>query len=316
MARFCKVAWDLIRRLKRSRRETAGLFALFVFLCYWAFADVMVYGLTQAARTPLVTTPAAFGLEYEAVEFPSREDGVPLRGWLLGDPGAGPAVLIVHGLASNRSARPGIEVARFLRDAGAAVLLFDLRAHGESGGDLVSGGFYERRDLLGAYDFVIARGGAPGRVGAIGFSMGGAVALIGAAEEPGIAAVVADGAFADVEDLIANETALMTPFPRWVVPLFMPAMKLVAQIRHGIDLGHVVPEESVAELGYPVLVIHGGADDRIPGEHGRRLHAAAPAGSDLWSVPDVHHAGVYESNPGAYADRVVGYFRARLWGTD
>jgi pimeloyl-ACP methyl ester carboxylesterase len=196
------------------------------------------------------------------------------------------------------------------------VLLFDLRAHGESDGSRVSGGYFERRDVLGAYEFLVERGAAPGSVGVLGRSMGAGIAIMAAAQETGIAAVVADSPFAAVDDLIAQETARKTPIPKGIVPVFLPAAKLFASTLYAIDLGELVPEDDVTRLAYPVLVIHGEADERIPASHGRRVHEGAPAGSELWLLPGVDHADAFLEQPEAYVERVVGYFGVRLGGLD
>src|SRR5207244_12893906 len=75
------------------------------------------------------------------------------------------------------------------------VLLLDQRYFGRSEGRLTTLGFRERRDLGRAVDFLAARGFGP--VGVFGFSLGGAVALLAAAEDPRIRAAAAYAPFAD-----------------------------------------------------------------------------------------------------------------------
>ena len=81
------------------------------------------------------------------------------------------------------------------------VLMFDFRGHGRSEGQHVSMGYYERQDLLGAVDY-LQRWGID-RVGVMGFSMGGAVAMATAPHSEAIRAVVSDGGFACLSDAIA-----------------------------------------------------------------------------------------------------------------
>ena len=283
-----------------------------LFIAYGYIAYLMASGVTKAERNPLERNPTEFGLAYEDVEFLSRGGDVSLRGWLIGEAGDGPAVIVVHGLSTNRAHENGLRIARSLFDGGYAVLLFDLRAHGDSAGERVSGGFFEKDDMLGAYDFLVERGVSPGRVGVLGSSMGAAIALLGAPEEPGIRAVVADSSFADVQDLIASETARATIFPRWMVPVFAPGLKSVARVLYGINIGRIAPEKVVGSLGYPVLIIHGEADARIPVEHAVRLRDAAYAGSELWTLPGVEHGDVFDARPDEYVERVMAYFEGQL----
>ena len=149
-------------------------------------------------------------------------------------------------------------------------------------------------------------------MGLVGYSMGAATAVLSAAAEPGIGAVVADSPYAVVSELLAQETARRSPFPVWLTPAFIPAVKLLVNWRYGIYVGALVPEREVARLGYPVLVIHGDADARIPVRHGVRVADAGPPGSELWRVPGVEHLEAFEASPAEYVKRVTEYLDARL----
>lgn len=55
-------------------------------------------------------------------------------------------------------------------------------------------------------------------------------------------------------------------------------MKVTSRVLYGID---VAPERAASTLSYPILVIHGDADGRIPVEQSVRIHASGPAVSEL-----------------------------------
>ncbi len=310
------------KRLTRSRALRWGLPILLLLLVgfYGYVSYSMASGVTKLDRSPLEEHPTEYGLPYENVAFSPRGDewnNIVLRGWLieqerLEDPRDELTVILVHGLNSNRAGDNSLKLARRLFDRGFNVLLFDIRGHGESDGDRLSAGYFERWDVLGAYDFLVHRGASPGKVGLVGWSLGGATALLAAAEEPALRAVVADSSFADVHDLIAQETARATVFPQWIVPVFIPGMKVVSRVLYGIDVGAVVPEKAAGTLGYPILVIHGGEDSRVPAEQSVRIHTAASVGSELWLVHGSEHADAVIDAPDEYVERVDAYFRSRL----
>ena len=75
-----------------------------------------------------------------------------------------------------------------------------------------------------------------------------------------------------------------------------------------------MPQEAVKGLSYPILVIHGEGDSRIPFEHGVKVHEAAPEGSSIWLVPDVEHVDAFLTYPDEYMDRIMTYYEARLGG--
>ena len=126
--------------------------------------------LLHPARRSVVGKPPAHCVN---AELPG--DGIALRGWLCGTPLTSRGTLVVlHGVADTRlSTAPIVE--RYLA-RGFDVIAYDSRAHGESGGDTCTYGFYEKRDLQRIVDALPA-----GPVVLIGNSLGAAVAIQGAA---------------------------------------------------------------------------------------------------------------------------------------
>ncbi|MDA1095929.1 MAG: alpha/beta fold hydrolase [Chloroflexi bacterium] len=297
--------------------------SLLVVGAYFAVGWVMVSQAVAAERQPVETTPAAVGLAFDGVAFQPRGASSPeLLGWWIpidGSADAESALVLVHGVDSNR-ARDGedyLELVRGLHDRGFGLLLFDLRAHGQSGGDVVSAGVFERWDVLGALDYVTAVEGVPWeQVGVLGFSMGAASALLAAEQEPRIRAVVADSSFADVSDLVAGEVAKRTPLSSGVAAYLRPGMEILARLRYAIDLSVAKPVRAIEALDYPVLLIHSEQDERFPAEYALRLReAAADARSELWLSPTGEHSRVYKLDVGAYMDRVATYFEGRFAST-
>lgn len=303
-----------MHRILRPQVSLPALLLL-ALAAYVLVALAMVCGATGAEREPLEAHPNDFGLAYEDVRFTPRDGELRLDGWLLLGADGGPYLIFVHGIGSQRTGENVLALAaRLVQEGGYNVLLFDLRAHGLSEGSRVTAGDSERDDVLGAYDFLLGRGAEPRRVGVLGFSFGAGLAVMAAALEPGIAAVVADSPFADVRDLISQETARKTPFPKAAVPVFLPAASLLAHLLYDIDLGSLKPERDASRLEYSILVVHGEDDTRIPTSHGRRVHAGAPPGSELWILPGVEHVEAFETEPDEYVRRVLDYLAQRFGG--
>lgn len=163
--------------------------------------------------------------------------------------------------------------------------------------------------MLGAVDWLIERGYAPGSIGVLGASMGGAVALRAAALESSIGAVVADSAFADFASMIAARFTRLSGLPR----CFLPGALAIGRRFAGADLARVRPLDDAAVLrGRPVLIVHGDADPFIPVVHAQAL--AAASGASLWITRSGRHIGSYAAAPEAYAARVIGFFARHLLG--
>src|SRR5919202_5393868 len=134
-----------------------------VLLVAYGVASVYLTGLATTAERHLAEgTPADLGLAYQPVTFASPLDGIELRGWYL-PAGGQRAIVFVHGIHGNRwDTFHHIDdlIARHVR-AGFDVLTFDMRAHGESGGDRLTLGSKERFDLRSAVGLVVRRGIPP-----------------------------------------------------------------------------------------------------------------------------------------------------------
>ena len=270
---------------RRAAVAALGLIIALIAIISW----VMVAQAVVAEREPVEVTPTDYGMAYEDVTFSPRmpeeraeDDPIVLRGWWI------PYKYATgwRTIRNHRRAWAGFKPRprprhlhaphQVLRNEGFSLLLFDLRAHGESDGEVMSAGYYERFDVLGAMDVAEHRYGIPSeRIGVLGFSMGGVASLLAATEEPRLRALVIDSAYADIDDLFAAEVAERTPLPAWTLSALQPGMEIVGRIRYGIRLSALKPERFVAELDFPILFTHSDDDDRISVDHSERIATAA-----------------------------------------
>lgn len=298
----------------RRRILAAGLIALLLVFVYGA-AGVVVYriGTTVGARCES-PDPQVFTLEYETVNFPSREDNLDIRAAFIQADEDSPAVILVHGLGGCRFVPAILTAADMLHRAGYSVLMMDMRNHGESQVTTgrMAGGIHEYRDVLGAWDWLVtAQGIPPERIGLFGTSLGGAAVVIAAAEEPQVAAVWEDSSYAGVDLAIQNELAL-----RGYPGFLASAAASAGWFMDGLDLSVRSPLKSVPLLrDRPLFITHGEADKRMPVEHAYILvDALRAAGRDFepWIVPGSGHVEAIFDYPDEYESRLVAFFNASL----
>jgi len=247
-------------------------------------------------RLPWATPRSALGVPYHRIAL-RTPDGVRLAGWHVPCDDARAVAVLAHGYSSCRETM--LPYLRILRRRGFAAVLCDFRHHGLSTGDMVTLGHKEHLDLEAAV--AAARDLHPGLpVVLVGESMGAATAIKVAAADPGIAAVVADCAFARLDEPIANR--LRITFGEPLGARLAPGAAAEGARRLGVDPATVAPEEWIGRIApRPVLLVHGEADRLIPVDHARRLLAAAGDGAELWTVPGAAHARSIRTAPGAYA---------------
>ncbi|MBC7259625.1 MAG: alpha/beta fold hydrolase [Chloroflexi bacterium] len=277
--------------------------AIGIAAAVWYASDQIV----RRRRPDRTANPAEYGLEYEEVTFTS-EDGIPLRGWLIPAQEARRAVIFLHGHAGSMD--PDLKYAPWFHERGISVLMFDFRGHGRSGGRYVSMGYFERRDLLAAERFLLGRGYT--RIGVLGFSMGGAVAISGAPLSQNIRAVAADGSFVWLRDAIyegMRERGIPGAPAKCLAFL---AVKL-ADWRLGADLEEADPGLWASKVApRALLLIHGEQDPYTSTEEVRAMFASAGAPKELWVVPGAGHRNVDEVEPEAYKQKVLEFFERYL----
>ena len=289
---------------------------------YFGFSALMARGLTRVQRVRPQDTPESVGLEYESVEFPSRNDGLSLAGWLIPprvdgvqqfprDFGESRWLAIVHGHSSNRAgpATGTLGLMRGLIDHGYGVLAFDLRGCGDSEGTTSSVGYFEQMDLLGALDFLVSRGADRRRLGVLGVSLGAVVALLVCAWPGTAAAVVADSAFADLQMIMAEGASGR----RRALAVFAPGVRWMSRILYGIDVAAVSPAGAMAGSDTRALIIHGERDEKVPAFHATILaRAGSIPARDVWIAPASGHAAAYRTHPEEYVARVTAFFGETL----
>ena len=228
-------------------------------------------------RRPMTRQPARL---FDAVELDGA--GVKLKGWWFHAGERRGTLVFLHGVSDNRGTSAGIAdhfVAR-----GFDVIAYDSRAHGESGGDACTYGFYEKQDLARVLDRVETR-----PIVLMGTSMGAAIALQAAAVDRRVGAVIAVSAFSDLRTA-ATERA----------PFFASKGNIAEAFRLAEEAGKfrvddVSPMAAAAHVTAPTLVIHGGKDDETTPAHSQRIFAALQGQKRLILVPNTGHSHVIDA---------------------
>jgi uncharacterized protein len=259
--------------------------------------SVLAVGLYLASPAHRLIGPPPDIPGLQPVEIASGS-GSTLQGWLIpGAPGGG-AVLLMHGVHSDR--RSMIHRAQLLQEQGFAVLLFDFQAHGESPGKYISFGYLEGMDATAAVAFMRRR--LPGEgIGVIGVSLGGAAALLGPKPLP-VEALVLESVFPDIDAALANRlrAGIGPVLGRVFTPLLTPLFKILLPPVLGVKLEDLRPVDRIGGVTAPVLVASGTADDRTPIAEAHALFDRAPEPKRFWAVPGAGHIDLEAYAPDDY----------------
>jgi hypothetical protein len=241
------------------------------------------------------------GAPHEDVTL-TTSDGLELRGWYV--PSRNGAAVIAFPGRSGPQAQT-----RMLVRHGYGVLLFDRRGEGASDGDPNMWGWGGDRDIDAAVDFLESRPDVdPGRIGGIGLSVGGELMLQAAADNPGLAAVVSEGA--GTRSLREE----MVEYGGWSLLRDFPAL-LAKQA--GIALfADELPPPSLVDVAHrigprPALLIwapNGGNRETMNPVYQRLIGPSA----QIWAIDDARHIKGLQTHPEEYERRVVGFFDEAL----
>lgn len=271
---------------------------------YVARSNAMGFVHVPAQRPGPEHTPKDFGMmDYEDVSL-TTSDGLKLAAWYVPSKN-GAAVILQHGY---RNTRDGVmDYAQFLSKHDYGVLMIEARAHGASEGTTVSFGKQEALDVRAGLDYLLARDDVdPERIGALGVSQGAVTVILASAQYPEIRAVVADSAYASLQDEIAVGVKAFTgldPFP------FAPLIQFFAEGEAHMKASEVAPINHIAEIApRPLYLIQGGADTVIPTNSGQRLYDAASDPKELWFGETWGHSMAETIEPDEYEQRISGFF--------
>jgi len=251
------------------------------------------------------------GVEFEDVNFASFDNTRLYGWWMAAAAAAAPTVVILHGVKKNRT--DVLRAALVLRQAEFNVLVFDGRAHGSSEGRYVTYGFYERRDVESAIEWLVKEKQIDrNRVGLAGESMGAAIALQVAAHNDWIRAVWADSPFASLRRVSAEFLQRVTHLPGALLNPVVWTTMHVANYRGNFDVKAVDPLALARQIKCPVALVHGTADELIATAHSQNIFDALGGDKELWIVEGARHARSVRHVKGEYRERLARFFNDKL----
>ena len=253
---------------------------------------------------------------FEAVGFPSHDDpAIEIAATWVPSPVAedAPAIVVVHGHNGCRRHPDVLLAGGMLNRAGFAVLIPDLRDHGDSTIEdgRFAGGTDEQLDVRGALDWLATRPTPPRKIAIMGFSLGAATSTIAFGEDARFAALWEDSGFADISEAIRDELS-RNGYPTILEFGGIMAGRIVAND----DFTAFSPLEEIGQAnGRPVFITHGDADERLSVRYATALaeRVRATGGTvEPWIVPGSGHTEAIALHPDEYNQRLVGFFTSAL----
>ena len=248
---------------------------------------------------------------WQDIRMPSRF-GYSLTGTFIPNQQTTDKTLIfLHGFSESRLA--GLSYLNIYLNAGYNLLLVDSRAHGESGGQSVTWGVYEKHDVDQWVDWLRHRF-PKGTIGMHGISMGAATALLHAGlneSNKRVAFYIADSAYSDLESLLADKMSQRLQLPGNIPPQgLLPYANAVTYLRARFTFGAASPLRVVQQVTTPVLYIHGEADRLVPASMSQQLYSMTKGQRQIQLFPRADHVSSIYTDRSRYRTVVQGFARS------
>ncbi len=299
--------------MQRFLRSLPGALAVVVILSVCVSVAAVGFRVHHVTHPPrevsAVPDLGSMVSRFEEVHFRST-DGLTLGAWLVrGRPGM-PAILLCHDLGETKASLMNLAIQ--LQGAGFTLLAFDFRGHGESEGNGSTLGAAEKRDVIGAIDYLRSVKEVDGRkVGVYGVGLGAHAAVLAAADRHALKVLVLDGLYPDVSYPLVRKTYADWPFGiRYLA--FLPEAVFRAFAHEEIDrAANVLPRLREKD----VLFVAPAGDSALAVEM-QKMYASMTerpgAETNLITLPVTRIGKLYGDDAERYYRKVLEFFETRL----
>jgi len=276
----------------------AGIALATIVLLYWTVVPIGI-AILATHRPRAHVQPADLGRSYEEVTL-RTSDGLELAAWYV--PSRNGAAVISYPTRQGKLAQ-----ARMLVRHGYGVLLLDARGYDGSEGDPNLFGWDDAKDIDAAVAWLQSRPDVnDGRIGGIGFSVGGEAMIDAAASNTGLRAVVSEGA--GVRSI--REDLLRGPRGWFALPEAAVQTGALA-VMSGTPPPPALDDLAARIAPRPLFLIYAGQG--VGGEElNPEYFEAASQPKTLWKIDEAGHVGGFEARPEEYEQRVVAFFDRAL----
>ncbi len=167
------------------------------------------------------------------------------------------------------------------------VVLYDERGHGENKKAPCSFGIREAKDLAEVIKDTRNRYGKDIKLGIMGESLGGGTVMTALKYKPEVDFCIEDCGFADIVNVL--EKGVKDTFKGIPSGIVGPA-SIAAKICYGESFKAARPIDSLYDNEIPFLVMHGGGDDFITPDNGKRVYDADKGYKEICIIDGAEHA--------------------------
>lgn len=210
--------------------------------------------------------------------------------------------VLVHGITMNLYG--SLKYLPFFFKKGFNVVVFDLRNHGETGGENTSYGYFEKWDLSTVTDYLYREYGQDIQIGLHGESMGGTIAMLNMAMDQRISFGIIDCAFSDLAELLLLKLQQDSKIKSKKMIGFV---NVLIKMRAGFSIEDVSPLKELPTIKQPLLFIHGSDDAYIPPMMSKAMYAFKMDKKFIYIADGAVHGTSMASDPQRYDEEITSF---------
>lgn len=264
----------------------------------WDKTEDILFGINVAKNPDSISTATPFQTVYLYTK-----DSIKLEGWLLKTTdNAKGTVILFHGHGGTKA---GILLeSEEFRKMGYNTLLMDFRAHGNSGGNTTTIGYYEAEDVQLAYSFIKDKGEK--NIVLWGISMG-AAAVSKAINDYNLqpSKIILEMPFGSILNAAEGRIKMMHLPPEPLATL----ITFWGGTEHGFWAFNMKPAEFVKKINCPVLLQWGRQDPRVTQGETDLIYANITAPKKLVVYGSAGHESLCKKENGKWMNEVQNFLK-------
>lgn len=197
-----------------------------------------------------------------------------------------PCVVYLHGNSSCRL--EANELLKELLPRDITLFAFDFSGSGNSGGEYISLGHEEQKDLVVVLRH-LRQAGSVTSIALWGYSMGASTAVLRAAKDQCLAACVLDSPFSDLRTVAEELVSQQLSLPKFIVDMALDTVRNEVRNRAGFDPDEIVPLNCVHRAMCPAFFGAAVDDEIVLPHHSEDLHWEWGGVSQLRSFSGGHN---------------------------
>jgi alpha-beta hydrolase superfamily lysophospholipase len=302
--------------MKKVLSKITAIVSILLLLCVvaaWIILPRLVLQPVRYSREQLRSVfphglePSVYGMDYEEYDVMAA-DSITLDGLLIhavGQPRG--TIIMIHGIGAYKEVF--FHLAKKLSEEGYHIVLTDLRAMGQSGGEHCTYGWLEKNDISLIAENIKSRfPDLP--VVVYGTSLGGAIALQAMANNDRIDAGIIECTYDEIQKVVRGYTAralgfqfdLLADFALWR-----------ASCEASFDASKMNPCDFARAVNQPVLIAHGDHDLHIPISWGKHnFDNLASEDKIFYEIIGASHHDLGTVGGEAYSNTVLQFLKTRL----